>query len=882
MRLDFRRRLIVIVAVAASALTAFAQDQTLEALAARLEGAQTDAGRAAIALPEHRDDLYKLIKEHASARFTKNDFSGALQAYRAALYLATAASDQKEIARCLSKVGNSIYRLHDINGALEPLNQAIQLSTKLGEKQTLAESLQVLANCDLMLGRLDEAEQIERRCIAVYDELGDKRSVVGMSVNLSTILGEKGDQEAKAEILRRAIGEAEQAGYKDMLARAVNNLGVVYYDQGDYERSLQYMRRATELFASLNNDAALVGQFHSNIGVMLQFLGHDKEALDEYAQAEALAVKGGEVEQQMHVKNNRASLYRDNGQPAKALEEMLVVSEYYSTSPMRTDALRCVGEYAQTLLALGRTEEAITVAGKALIEAREIGGPDIIRMILAPLGNAYLRLGKRAEARQAFLETIAAVESIKLTGREDEKENFFHEQARPYQGMVQLAREEGNNFEALQYAERAKARLLLDVLQGGRADFARAMTPVEKQRESDLSAAVAKVDSQLLKGGHANLALLDERNKSAVALDEFRQALYRAHPDLRLQRAEFQPIAMPQIAELLRDNDTALIEYTVTAGAAYVFTFVRGPDGKPLLEAHDLRDPATLGAAIEAFRAQLGARDLGYRTAAQALYTRVFGQSARTLRGKTRLVIVPDGPLWSLPFQALVSPQGKHLIEESSVFYAPSLTAVHAMQRLARGNSAPGRTLLAMAALPETTREAQQLGALYGAQSSNVIVGDKVNKERWKTDAPRYRILHVATHGILNSNSPLSSYLVMNGDNVITAREILKMNLQADLTVLSACETARGKFRFGEGLIGMSWAFLVAGTPTTVVSQWKVDSASTSELMLAFHRNLKVKSGSPLSGRAQALREAELQLLASPQYKHPFYWAGFVMIGNGY
>jgi CHAT domain-containing protein len=251
------------------------------------------------------------------------------------------------------------------------------------------------------------------------------------------------------------------------------------------------------------------------------------------------------------------------------------------------------------------------------------------------------------------------------------------------------------------------------------------------------------------------------------------------------------------------------------------------------------------------------------------------------VRGKKRLIIVPDGPLWNLPFQALVSPRGRHVIEDAAVFYTPSLTAVHAMQRLTRPARGAGHTLLAVSALPETAAEAQEIGKLYGTQSA-VLVGARMEKERWKTEAPRYRILHLATHGVLNSNSPLSSYLTMNGKNVLTAREILKMNLAADMTVLSACETARGKFRFGEGMIGMSWAFLVAGAPTTVVSQWKVDAAATSQLMVAFHRNLKVKSGEALSGRAEALRQAGLQLLASPHYKHPFYWAGFVMIGNGY
>jgi CHAT domain-containing protein/tetratricopeptide (TPR) repeat protein len=869
----------------ALALTAFAQSEPLEALATRLEAAQTEPERKAVVdeVLQARADLYKLVSEHATARFAKADFAGALKASRAALYLSTAAADDQATAHNLWNVGNALYRLNDLNGALDPLNQALLLSTKIGDRKTLADSLKILANCNLLLGRLDEAEQLEQRCIAAYGELGDKQAVAGMMVTLSTIRGEKGDQEGKAEILRRIIRESEVAGYDDVLARAVNNLGVVYYDQGDYERSLQYIQRSADLFTRLNSDPSMPAKFHNNIGVMHQFLGHDKEAFDEYAKAEAFAVEAGDLQQQMHIKNNRAALYRETGQPGKALEEIRVVSEYYVTSPLRTDALRATGEYAQTLLAAGHPEAAVSVATKALAEAREIAGPDIIRAVLVPLAEAYLRIGKRVEARAAFLEAIAAIESIKLAGREDEKENFFHEKGRAYQGMVRLAREEGHSFEALQYAERDKARLLLDVLRGERADLARVMTAAEKQRESELSTAVAKFDSQLAKsGGRAKPELLDQRIQSAIALDEFRQALYTAHPVLRLQRAEFQPIAMPQIVDLLLDNDTALIEFTVTRDAAYVFTFVRGGPGQPRLDSHELREPASLASDIEAFRAQLAAHNLDYRTTAQALYTRVFGQSAALLRGKKRLVIVPDGPLWNLPFQALLSPRGKHLVEESSVFYAPSLTAVHAMQGLTRGNSAPGRTLLAMAGLPETVHEAQQIGKLYGPQSATVFVGDRVDKERWKTEAPSYRILHLATHGVLSSNNPLSSYLVMNGDNVLTAREILKMNLAADMTVLSACEMARGRFRFGEGLIGMSWAFLVAGTPTTLVSQWKVDSASTSQLMVAFHRNLKVKYGESLSGRAEALRQAELELLASPQYKHPFYWAGFVMIGNGY
>jgi CHAT domain-containing protein len=117
---------------------------------------------------------------------------------------------------------------------------------------------------------------------------------------------------------------------------------------------------------------------------------------------------------------------------------------------------------------------------------------------------------------------------------------------------------------------------------------------------------------------------------------------------------------------------------------------------------------------------------------------------------------------------------------------------------------------------------------------------------------------------------------------VLEAREIMQMDLKADLVVLSACETARGHISAGEGVIGLTWALFVAGTPTSVVSQWEVDSASTATLMLAFHRALKsepLESGSTFT-TARAMQRAELQLLRSPQYAHPFYWAGFVVVGD--
>jgi CHAT domain-containing protein len=174
----------------------------------------------------------------------------------------------------------------------------------------------------------------------------------------------------------------------------------------------------------------------------------------------------------------------------------------------------------------------------------------------------------------------------------------------------------------------------------------------------------------------------------------------------------------------------------------------------------------------------------------------------------------------------------------------------------------------------------QTLAKLYGASKSEVFIGPEAREDRAKNEAGKFRVLHFATHGIVNNASPMYSHLVLSQgnskeDGLLEAWELLNMDLKADLVVLSACETARGRVGAGEGMIGLSWALFVAGTPTTVVSQWKVDSASTTELMLEFHRNRLAANS-----KAQSLRKAMLKMLGSNQYKHPFYWAPFVVIGD--
>ena len=826
----------------------------------------------------------------------KRDYDGAIKAWHAVLDKAVGAGDHKAEAQAWLKIGTCLNGKQELTQAIDAFNSSIKAAEAAGDNGALGDALGGEMRAEYGLGRFDDAEKHARRAGEAYASVGNQRMVTGMKVNVAVMLGEKGDMDGKATLLRQAIREAEAAGFDDFLANALNNLGVLYVSQGDFERAIQYLDRAYAIVSRTSpGDHNRAAMFLTNIGSLQGYLGHTKQALEEHAKAESEARAAGDESILMGIRSNRAWIYARTGDYTRALAEVQPAVEYFDRSDQRRDGFTPFTQQLDWLVQTHRYREAVARGEKLLPEAKGLG-PEILHGLLTPLGDAYDGVGRFADARKAYLEAIGAIESVRLSGGEDEREGFFHQRCGPYLGMVRLALRDKKTFEALQYSERAKARLLLDVLRGSRAEINRVMTEDEREQERDLTNQIARLDGQLAhEGPHPSAERQARRDQLTSEMDSLRTVLYERHPELRTQRGEYRPVTEGDLASLIPDPGTALMEFALTEDTGFAFLVTRDVAGAPRIESHPLK-LAGLDAEIKAFRAQLANRDLGYRTAARALYDRVLGQSAAALQGRKRIVIVPDGPLWGLPFQALISPSGKHLIEESTIFYAPSLAAAREMRTLPRVQPDPSRTVLAIGAParsavslpvpPEESRELREVGQVYGAKNAAVLMGDQADKRRWTEEAPQYRILHVATHGVLDSNDPLSSFLDLNRlnadteDNVIAAREILKMNLRADMAVLSACETALGAYRSGEGMIGMSWAFLIAGTPTTVVSQWKVDSASTSQLMVAFHKQLK--SHADFSGKADALRGAALALLQNPQYKHPFYWAGFVVIGDGF
>jgi CHAT domain-containing protein len=394
-------------------------------------------------------------------------------------------------------------------------------------------------------------------------------------------------------------------------------------------------------------------------------------------------------------------------------------------------------------------------------------------------------------------------------------------------------------------------------------------------------------------------------------------------------------VSVEEVAELLPDASSALLEYVVTEDKVYLFIITRdgraaGQQGaKAQLSVHSINIKSKEVAEMaEGFRSRVASGDLTIKRPAQQLYDLFIKPAEPSLKGVTKLCIVPDGPLWHLPFQALYQSDKGYLLEQYTLFYAPSLSVLREMNRksegsarvqaqttaqakpesrsgnnrlpvlLAVGNpSLSGETMVKakllrsdeeLSPLPDAEREVAAVARMYGSERSKVLVETQAREETVKAEAGRYSILHFATHAVLDDSNPMYSRIVLSRnvgttdeDGLLEAWEILKLDLNADLAVLSACQTARGRVGAGEGMIGISWAMFVAGSPTVVVSQWKVDSARTADLMIEFHRNL-LKAGTRSNAsvaKAEALRQAALKLLHSP-YNHPAYWAGFILVGS--
>jgi len=875
----------------------------------------------------------------AGALQTHGDNAEAIRTGETSITIHERLHDQAGIARAWNIIGNAHWWQEDMSQALADYQRSLDHATAAGDRSLQARVFNNVANIRRFFGQYSEALGSYSRALAIFDELGDRTRAAVVTDNIGLVYGYRGDFRIELEYAERALAIRRELGdpyytgksldsvgqaYLSLgnYAAALNafeqalqarlsvddragavetthNLGLVHFAQGDDGLAIEAFKRAIDLNRRWNvQDTSLVAEALRNIGAAAWRLGQHDRAAADFRESLAIAEKSGTPYRQAQLLHDLGQMALSTGHledASRLLDRSLAISETIGDQAGVTDVLTSL---AGARLAARQYPAALVIAERAAANATAHDQPDLKWRAETVKGVALRRLGRTGEARQSLGDAIRSVEALAETtiGFESLRQRFFEDKLAPYHELLAQMIDERAFGEAFELAERSKARVLTQLLAASRDDRLRGVSADETRERDKRRDAIAACDRQIdraLEQKSNNAAELTQleasRSEAREALANFEITLAANHPDAAAAHQRIAPVTVADAGRALAGANSIVIEYVVSDRG--VFGLAVTTDGRDVrIDGRVLPISATKLAEMTAhFRSQIAGRDFSVTETAGSLYTSLLAPFTRPLAGRTQLIVIPDGVLWTLPFQALVGPSG-YVIETMSVSYAPSIAALREIERLPKFTGE--RSVLALgkstfgsrdlAPLPAAEAQVRQIGNVYGRSRSAIFVGDQATESRFTGDAPHYSVLHLATHGVLDEASPLYSHLILTpspdgkDDGRLNAQDIMRLKLNADLVVLAACDTGRGRIAPGEGVIGMMWALFVAGARSVVVSQFPVESASTTKLLMGFHQ--QVASGAGV--KAAQLRAAALNLLHAPASAHPYYWAGFMLVGD--
>lgn len=865
--------------------------------------------------------LLRALVSEALRRIDRAEFDRAIVAYELVIDLAGRLGDRVNLASAFIGLGSVHGRRGDYPAASERLRAGLAVAEELDDVERVDAALHNLGVVYRLQGEYEQALAYYGRVVALAERT-DRVHVLGPTYNnIGIVHTLRGSYRDALDALHRSLALKEAAGDEAGLRSTLTNIGNVHVQQGHAELALDYYRRSLDVadrLAPARRAATL-----NDIGQAYADLGRQDLAIEHFERALILHEAAGQKAEIATTLFNlgRAHAVRGDADAARDLHaRSLAIREAINDRPGVAQSLVAMAELA---LARDEAAAALDLADRAARLARETGSRESFWQGRLVAGRSHESRGALDAARGAYEDAIDTIEALRgdVAGGARNRQRYFERKLDPYHRLVGLLLARDLPDDALAVAERARARALFDVLSEGPAER-RLLTSDERAREralerrlSDLRSDLWAEEARAQPDASVAARLQGEIRAARLAHGDLRASLYAAHPALRLQRGDTAPGSVDAAAALIGDPRTALLEFVVTEEATCLFVLTRAGDEaarriQTAVFRLDLpRD--RLAALVEGFRRQLQSRDLRFQQTARAVYDAVLGPADAALRGRTDLIVVPDGALWALPFQALRPSWGGYLIEHASVSYAPSIGVLGELRarRRARHAGSPPRLLalgdpeLRLATgverpagaavfppLPDAVRQVRALSQLYGPGGSDVFVGGAASERTLRSELGEASVLHFATHGIVDNAGPMYSFLLLSGDpdagaaddGRLEAWEVADMHLPVEAVVVAACETALGRVGPGEGMIGLSWAFFLAGSPRTVASLWKVDAASTTDLMVSFHGRFRqgLIDNPAEPGAAASLREAALSLLRSERYRHPFYWAGFILVGD--
>ena len=833
----------------------------------------------------------------------------------------------------LHRRGINFLNLHQLDRALLAHTVALQVARLLRRNELIGESTHQLGCVERARNNTDQALQLffAAQRLLVSSDPPTKRYALRLLKDLSLWFRSQGDFEKSQQYAQECLALAKELNDQQGIGIAYYLFGALHFKRSDYTAAIQDFEKSRQLLTESQDDAPYLLDVLMAEGEAHIFRAEYHQSQELYARAERLVRRLNFPYQQALFYYNYATFVGSQGnieEMQQSLKRSLVISQQIAAQRLTAAALLNLG---MSELYAGNYQRADDALREALETVEQLNNPPQMAFAQLQVGIVKMALEDYHSAKEYLTRALASYSRL---GEKTKTATVISELARLFLKQNDFAK-------AAEYAEKAAA-MGVELQNPELESFARAVAGEallqQKQYAQSRRALMRAIElNELILAeidrnpksfanyfaetispywslaalnfatGDFTASLLAAERGKGRALLEFLSRSTEQKEDQKIRERWAQDAAMTNIEELqhlLPDENTALLYYTCTPRAVYLFAVTRGADGLQIQPALIPVAEKELAAKIHFFRQHLATRYLNFRKEAQALFNLLMAPAAQALQGKTTICISPDGPLWELPFQALVDAQNKFLIESVALYRVPSLSVWRQLmarqsqptikgterpQLLALGNPALEPQLAQQyTPLPEAVREVRAIAHLQPPSLSRFFTAAEASETRFKKEAVKYRYLHLAAHGVLDDAHPLDSRLILKrtatDDGMLRAREVMELPLTAELVVLSACDTARGKLSRGEGTIGMAWAFAIAGVPATVVSQWAVDSAATEALMVEFYQQLfhPDPHTGKTPGPAQALRNAQLQVAQRPAYREPYFWASFAVIGNGH
>lgn len=834
-----------------------------------------------------------------------------------------AARDRRGRALALLNLGYTYNDTGELQRAAESYGQALALWRAVGYLRGEALCRTALGGIHALHGENQTALDQHNEAARLFRALGDLRGEAASYNGLGYVYDELNERRLALDCFGRALELYRAIGHRDFEALTLNCIGRLYHALGDAARAFEHFERSIRLSRAVG---------------------------DRQAEAAALRDSGA------------AYAFDDDGPRALArLGESLRLFREVGNRRGRAVVLNLVG---QVRYRAGERQEASAHFRSALEMFRAVGDPKGQTSALYNLARAARDGGALEEARSLVEESIDIIEALRINiTNQDLRTSYFasvHQHHELYIDVLMRlhARHPAGGFDALalQASEGARARSLLEMLTQARIAPRRAGDPALLARESSLRQALAdksEYQARLLNGSHTEEQAAKAAEDLRRLMADYREVQSRlaAGGPAYAGFASPRPLGVGEIQKGLLDEDTLLLEYALGDERSYLWLVTPAAissyelPGRRVLEdaargVYELlaaRQPAE-GETAQQHQARVADADARYWPLASALSRMLLGPVSGQL-GTKRLLIVGDGALRRIPFEALPVASAEPpahggaappLLLGNEVITLPSVSTLAALRgraappagaseavvvfadpvfesddprvqgtavRQVEGGQGAGTALASLRGFEEvggrghiprlasTLREARAIMAVVPPGRGVLAAGLDADRETAAGGlVGGASVVHFATHGYFDGEHPALSGVLLSlvderggrREGVLRLQDIYNLDLSADLVVLSACQTALGKDVSGEGIIGLARGFMYAGADGVVASLWKVDDEATAELMKRFYDGL-LREGLP---PAAALRAAKVAMWEQERWRAPYYWAAFVLQGE--